>query len=125
MARILVVDDEELARFSLREMLEDAGHEVEEAEDGSVCIDMQNKRPFDLIILDIFMPNKEGTETIMELRRAYPDLPLIAISGGGKMHDLSYLKVAKTFGADLALSKPLTQDELLEGVDALLGKSAS
>ena len=120
MARILVVDDEELVRFTLRAMLEDAGHDVEEAVDGGAGLTQQKEAPFDMIIIDIFMPNKEGTETIMELRRNYPELKLIAISGGGGMGNLSYLEVAKKFGADLALSKPLTEGELLSAVDGLL-----
>lgn len=120
MARILVVDDEELVRFSLRAMLESNGHDVEEAADGNDCLALLKGAPFDIAIIDIFMPNKEGTETIMELRRDYPDLKLIAISGGGHTGELSYLNAAISFGADLALPKPLSESDLIFAVDRLL-----
>ena len=60
MARILVVDDEELARFTIRDILETAGHEIAEAENGNEAISLQNANPFDLIITDLIMPEKEG-----------------------------------------------------------------
>ncbi|MFC1673240.1 response regulator [Pseudomonadota bacterium] len=121
MARILVVDDEELVRFALCTILEDNGHEVEEAANGNECLEVLKKAPaFDIAIVDIFMPEKEGTETILELRRDYPDLKLIAISGGGQTGDLSYLKVAKTFGADMILPKPLTESDVVIAVNSLL-----
>lgn len=122
MARILIVDDEELVRFSLRTMLEEFEHSVEEAADGNEALAKIKEGGFDLAIIDIFMPEKEGTETIMELRRDFPDLKLVAISGGGQTGDLAYLKVAEAFGADMILPKPLTESDLRIAVDSLLGK---
>ncbi len=81
MARILVIDDEYELRSMLRQMLEHAGHEVSEAVNGAVGIEIYERDAPDLIITDIIMPEKEGVETIIALRRADPALPIIAISG--------------------------------------------
>jgi CheY-like chemotaxis protein len=120
MARVLVVDDEELAQFTIREILEDAGHDVCEAENGNQAIAEQQSQPFDLIITDIIMPEKEGVETIVELMAEFPDLKIIGISGGGRTRNLDYLQSAKQVGAKTVLSKPFTEDELLEAVESLL-----
>jgi len=120
MARILVVDDEELARFTLRDILEGEGHEVTEASNGNEAIASQNANPFDLIITDIIMPEKEGVETIVEMKQDYPDLKIIAISGGGRTRNLDFLKLAKDFGANAILSKPFSEEELLDHVRSCL-----
>lgn len=120
MARILVVDDEELARFTIRDILETAGHEVAEAENGNEAISSQTAKPFDLIITDLIMPEKEGVETIVELRRDYPDLKIIAISGGGRTKNMDFLKLAGEFGADKILAKPFSEGELMERVNECL-----
>ena len=120
MARILVVDDAEFLRIVFRRNLESAGHEVTEADNGVEAIAAQNAQPFDLVITDIVMPQKEGVETIIELRRAYPSLKIIAISSGGPSRNPDYLKLAEQFGADIVLSKPIPKDVLLEQVDACL-----
>lgn len=120
MARILVVDDEELARFTIRDILETAGHVVDEAANGNEAIASQVADPFDLIITDIVMPEKEGVETIIELRRDYPDLKIIAISGGGRTKNMDFLKFADEFGADKILAKPFSEEELLERVNECL-----
>jgi CheY-like chemotaxis protein len=120
MARILVVDDEEPVRFTIRARLESAGHEVDEAKNGKEAIESQTAGPFDLIITDIIMPEKEGVETIFELKRDYPDLKIIAISGGGRTKNLDFLKLASGFGADKILAKPFSGKELLECVNDCL-----
>ena len=120
MAKILVVDDEELARFTIRDILESAGHQVEEAENGVEALASQSAGPFDLIITDIIMPEKEGVETIIELKKLHPSLKIIAISGGGRTRNLDFLKLAKEFGADSILAKPFSEDELMEHVNACL-----
>lgn len=122
MARILVVDDVELERFVIRNYLESAGHEVAEAENGVEAINAQNADPFDLIITDIVMPEKEGVETIIELKRAYPALKIIAISSGGAGKTPDYLKLAEEYGADGIIPKPIPKDTLLEQVSACLAE---
>ena len=116
MARILIVDDDDLIRFTLREMLEGGGHEVLEADTGDACLEMQEATPFDVVVTDIIMPGRDGIETVMELKRTYPDLRVVAISGGGRTHNMSYLDFARRFGADATLAKPFTRDELLAAV---------
>ncbi len=120
MARILVIDDEELARFTLQEILQGANHEVVEARNGNEGIAFQRAQPFDLIVTDIIMPEKEGVETIIELKRDYPDLKIIGISGGGRTRNLDFLEMAKQFGADKIIAKPFSEKELLENVNACL-----
>ena len=124
MARILVVDDEKPARFTIRDILESAGHEVDEATNGNEAISSQSANPFDLIIIDIIMPEKDGAGATIELKRNYPDLKIIAISGGGRTKNLDCLKLAPEladeFGADRILAKPFSEDELLERVNDCL-----
>jgi CheY-like chemotaxis protein len=94
MARILVIDDEDELRSMLRQMLEHAGHEVLEAINGAMGIEIYERDMPELIITDIIMPEKEGVETIIALRRADPALPIIAISGGGRLDATDFLTMA-------------------------------
>ena len=120
MAKILVVDDEPSIRLLLRRTLERGGYEVSEAEDGELAVRTQRANPADLVIVDIYMPEKEGLETILELRADARDLKIIAISGGGRAGNLSPLQVAETFGASRTLIKPIEPEALLESVSAVL-----
>ena len=120
MARILVIDDDDTVRLSLRMSLEDAGHAVEEARDGAAGLESLKNRPVDLVISDIFMPEKEGLETIDEIRHDYADIKIIAISGGGRIDPEDYLDIAKKLGADRALFKPFDIQLLVDTVDELL-----
>ena len=120
MVRILVVDDEDLVRFSVRQMLEDEGHQVEEAADGVEGMAKIESGPFDLMVTDIVMPRKEGLETIAEAKRVQPDLRIIAISGGGPVGQFNYLDLAKQFGADAVLAKPFKKQDLVAVVNAVL-----
>ena len=120
MARVLVIDDEQLARFTVREILETAGHDVVEAKNGGQGLAYQNADSFDIVVTDIIMPEKEGVETIIEMKRDFPDLPIIAISGGGRTRNLDFLEIAKQYGADSVLAKPFSEEELLSAVDACL-----
>jgi len=123
MARILVVDDEEIIRFTLRQMLEKAGHEVVEAVNGQEALNSCEERLVDLVITDIIMPEKEGIETIVELRQRQPDLKIIAVSGGGRTKTMDYLEIAERLGADGALAKPLQRQVVMEAVDKALGSA--
>lgn len=120
MARILVIDDQSLVREAIIVALEGAGHDVSEADNGDQGIALQKERPFDIIITDILMPVKEGIETIIQLKDEFKSLKIIAISGGGRGKDIDYLKLAKSLGANKALSKPFTNEELLLAVDECL-----
>ncbi len=120
MARVLVIDDEELARFTMREILESAGHEVIEAVDGEQGVQKYRDDPTDIIVTDIIMPKKEGVQLIIELKQDFPDLLIIAVSGGGRTKNFDFLKLAKDFGADKILSKPFTDTDLNNSVRELL-----
>lgn len=120
MARILIIDDEEPVRLYLRSILEREGYKVIEACDGKSGLQLYRQDPADLIITDIFMPEKEGLGTIRELKRDYPGVKIIAISGGGKTSNLDFLPMAKKLGALRALNKPFTKQEILDTVKELL-----
>ncbi len=122
MARILIIDDEDELRSMLRQMLEQAGYEVTEAVNGAEGIQLYEQGRPDLIITDIIMPEKEGVETIIALRRADPDLPIIAISGGGRLDATDFLTMTKKLGARRTLSKPFRRDQFLEAVGECLAK---
>lgn len=124
MAHILVIDDEEMARFTVRDMLEAAGHEVTEACDGEEGVALNLVHAFDLVVTDIIMPKKEGVETVIELKQAKPDQKIIAISGGGRTRNMDFLQLAEQFGADRVLAKPFSEDELLESVNTCLSGAA-
>ena len=85
MARILIVDDETDLRGMFKMLFESNGYEVIEASNGNEAIELYRSSPVDLIIMDVFMPEKEGIETILELTSEFPDVNVIAISGGGKV----------------------------------------
>ena len=121
MARILVVDDNDKVRMMLRMTLESEGYEVSEAPDGDVAIQLFQETPVDLVITDIVMPEKEGIETIMELRRIAPELKIIAISGGGRIRPENYLYTAQVCGANKTFVKPIDQSVLLDTIRDLIG----
>ena len=120
MAQILIIDDEEPIRIVFRDILERAGHEVEDAADGEQGIIVQRDNPADIIITDIIMPGKEGLKTIMELRREFPSVPIIAISGGGQIPAEEYLYLARRFGAAYTFIKPISPQELLAAVTSII-----
>ncbi len=114
MCRVLVIDDDKFVRTSICAVLEGAGHEVQDTGDADTGIGYQHDSPFDLVIVDLVMPQKEGLETIRELKGDYPDLPIIAISGGGDIVRKSFTQAAELFGAAATLEKPFGGDELLD-----------
>jgi CheY-like chemotaxis protein len=116
MARILVVDDEADLRLTLRHVLERAGHQVSEAVDGRDGLQQCVRARPDLVLLDIVMPNADGVETIGEIQRAQPGVPIIAMSGGGSTGDSLFLDIARQMGVSRTLRKPMRNAALLEAV---------
>ncbi len=114
---ILVVDDEPGIRDLLSMMLESAGHSVVTAEDGLQAPKILASKPFDLVITDLLMPERDGLEFITEIRKKYPAVKIIAMSGGGHIARDSYLRIAKNFGAHLLLEKPFSQSGVLSAVE--------
>lgn len=121
MSKILIIEDDASFRQSLRDLLESEGYGVIEASDGVEGVDIYRDQHADLVIMDIIMPKKDGVEAIMDLKIDFPDVRIIAISGGGRMGPSTYLALAKSFGADMILEKPVRMDELLKAIKDLLG----
>lgn len=119
MANILLVDDDPLVLEALSIALTEAEHQVTTARNGHFAIQLADANSFDLVITDIIMPDKEGLETIAHLKRHYPDLKIIAISGGARVSSTPYLNMAKAMGAVQALAKPFSASELLAVVEAV------
>lgn len=120
MALILVIDDDQALRRTMRRILVDAGHAVIDAEDGNVGMKRLHAEQPALVITDILMPNKDGIETIREIRQLSPRTKIIATSGGGSSGEAMFLKAARVFGADAILQKPFRAADLLATVDRLL-----
>ncbi len=121
MAHIVVVEDNADLRLIVAHILKGAGHSVTEASDGSEILEILAKQPADLVLTDIVMPNQEGIQTIVQIRRHYPNLKIIGMSSGGSEGDGHYLEMAREFGAHATLAKPFSKGKLLEVVDALIG----
>ncbi|HNX00143.1 MAG TPA: response regulator [Candidatus Cloacimonadota bacterium] len=119
MSYILVVDDDTNFRQMLCQTLERAGYRVVEAEDGNVAIKACETEVPGLVITDIIMPEKEGLETIQEIRAKYPEVNIIAMSGGGRISPDSYLPLAKGLGAVKTLQKPFRREEVIKAVQEL------
>jgi len=124
-ARVLVVDDEDLVRASLAAILRRGGHDVTLAEDGEDALRQFVPESFDLVITDIVMPRREGIETLLALRRLEPTLRIIAMSGSGGSDHGFYLKAAIALGADATLQKPFSVAELRAVVDEALATPPS
>ncbi len=126
MAKILVIDDEPGVRFTLKVILEGDGHEVLQAEDGEegLAVLTTNLGDVDVVITDIMMPKLDGVMVIDVIRRVDPDVPLIAISGGGnKITTNDPLKTASKHTV-AALRKPFTKEELREALAKALPELA-
>ncbi|MEO0794708.1 MAG: response regulator [Verrucomicrobiota bacterium] len=120
MARILVIDDQPGVREMIAMMIQRAGHECFEARDGNRGLKLVEQVNLDLVITDILMPEKEGIETIIELRKRFPAIRVVAISGGGDSKKFDYLPMAEKLGAHATLRKPFDQAALLGIVENLL-----
>jgi CheY-like chemotaxis protein len=120
MIRILIIDDEAPVRKMLQEALNGEGYHVREAADGLEALRIQRDTPSDLIVIDILMPHMEGIETIMEFRRQWPGVKVLAISGGNEKLGFDILRVAKQVGAADTLEKPFSLPQMLRAIRKVL-----
>jgi CheY-like chemotaxis protein len=120
MARILLIDDDDSVRTVLLLTLAHYGHTVVEASNGKQGLELFRGGNIDLVITDIVMPEKEGFEVLMKIRKKNPALKIIAISGGGLHNAAHYLHTAKLLGAAKVLAKPFSNEELMTAVNELL-----
>ena len=125
MKRILIIDDEDSALDLLRRILEQGGYEVVAARNGLEGLEIFRRQQFDLVVTDMVMPVKDGLKTIIELRQEDPDIPVIAISGGGAIAKERYLNVAGYIEGVCTIPKPFTRLDLLAGVETLLRQSSA
>jgi CheY-like chemotaxis protein len=122
---ICVIDDDESVRQTVGRILRSAGYAVVDAKDGEAgLLAVERSHPI-MIVTDIVMPNREGIETIREAKQRFPAIPIIAISGGGRLGPDGFLELARKLGADDCLAKPFRPVELLEKVARLLKPQAS
>ena len=122
MPRIVLVDDDDLSRATIHQMLERAGYEVQSFANGREAMAAYLSNPADLVVTDLIMPDTDGLELIQELRRQRPGARILAISGGGRVNANEYLTVAQKFGAAGILTKPFSNQELREAVASVLTK---
>ena len=114
--KILVIDDDHLVRYVLSKILSSNGYEVVTASDGKRgMVVLRDEHP-DAVITDIIMPEQEGIDTIIQIRRERPATKIIAISGGGRIRNVDFLEMAQSLGADGVLAKPFEADELLSSL---------
>jgi len=122
MTKVLIIEDDIVIRNMIRELLTKSGYEVAEAQNGVEGIKLFKKEKYDLVITDIIMPEKEGIETIMEIKRHTPNVKIIAVSGGGRIHADDYLNLAEKLGASRIFSKPFQIKEFTQAVKELVGE---
>jgi DNA-binding NtrC family response regulator len=124
MARILIVDDDPDICFVLTRLLERHGHEASAVLNARKALDSLESSPFDIAIIDIIMPDMDGIELIMKIRLNYPQLKVIAISGGGVIPADEYLRMAKLLKVRRTFQKPIKAAELVAAIDELVAESA-
>lgn len=115
--KILIIDDDEIIRELFRMWLERAGYEVYDAADGREGMSIQEKTPVDMLICDLIMPVQEGIETITLFKDKFPEIGIIAISGGGKIAPGSYLTIAEHLGAWKVFTKPVDMIQLMKDIE--------
>ena len=120
---ILIVEDDSDTLDAMRRILEPRGYSVSIATGGKEAIQSLNRRAFDLVITDILMPDVDGFQLIVLLRQNFPKTRCIAITGGGRINSDTYLLIARGFGADLVLPKPITNDTLVTAIRAIEARS--
>lgn len=125
MSAILVVDDDPQVLEVVGEMLRLEGYDVATAADGREAVAKFRSTAFDLVITDLIMPEKEGLETIVEMKTLRSGVPVIAMSGGGRLGPTDYLETARHIGAAATLAKPFARSELISLVGNVLSEAES
>lgn len=119
MVKVLVIEDEKAVRKLVGRMLESRDHTMIEASDGVQGLQAFQEEKPDVVVTDIIMPNADGLEVIRKIMEWEPEAKIIAISGGGRVEERTYLNYAKKFGAQAILAKPFEPDELLSLIESL------
>lgn len=125
MGQILVIDDDAAIRGSVRRVLERAGHTVREASDGEAGIRQLRAEPVDLVLTDIYMPGEDGFATMRRVRKEWPKIKIITMSGGSRAGPADLNAGAAAMGAARTLSKPFNNEDLIEAVRGVLGEAGT
>lgn len=120
MANILIIDDDPWVNKIFQQILEAEGHQVATAANGQEGLDQFRQCPADLIITDMVMPVKDGLKLIMELEKEFPNVAVIAVSGGGVIEAERYLNLAESLGTRKTLTKPVSRQDLVDAVNEAL-----
>jgi CheY-like chemotaxis protein len=120
MARVIVIDDQEAIRRIVRRVLERAGHEVLDAADGERGLELLERHPADVVLSDIFMPGMDGIQMLRQIRKQFPAVKVIVMSGGDSSGMLDLRRDAELLGAVKSLSKPFTTHEIVAVVNSVL-----
>ncbi len=120
MAKILLVEDDDLVRDMLAQVLQRASHEVECASNGDEATDVLKRIEPDIMVTDIIMPKKSGITLIAEVKDKHPKMEIIAISGGGRLDPTGYLDLSESIGAAVSFEKPVDKAAILMAIDLLL-----
>lgn len=119
---ILIVDDEEQVRSAMTLFLTRKGYRVQEARDGRSAEESLRKELPDLILTDLIMPDRDGLELLTFVRKYAPAVPVIAMSGGGRINPADYLELARRMGAARTLEKPFPSAQLLATLEEVLSQ---
>ena len=122
---ILLVDDEESIRKMVRAVLAEEKYAFTEASNGVEALEIMETQSFDLILTDVIMPDCDGIELVMSVRKKLPDIKVIVMSGGGRVRADHYLNLAEKLGAARVFEKPFNTAELRETVSELLSETDS
>ena len=123
MSAVLLVDDDDGFRHAMGRILRGAGHTVQELASGQEVPRVLHDTKIDVLVTDLIMPDVEGLETIRTVRRHHPGLPIIAISGGGRLTPESYLTMARGVGANRVLAKPFEPSALVTMIETLTARA--
>ena len=123
MGHILLVEDEQLVAETLASAMVSRGHTVVTASNGIEGIKRFTEQAFDLVVTDIIMPDKEGIEMILDMRKFKPETKIIAISGGGRIGNAEFLRMAASVGAMATLQKPIPLAKFLSVLTETLSQS--
>ncbi len=120
MPRILIIDDDVQVINTLRKMLEREGFHVDTAQNGKLGLECFAKKPADIVITDLIMPEKDGIELIQNFTSEFPEVKILAISGGGRVDANYHLRAAEIYGAHAVLAKPVERRELVKAISRVL-----
>ena len=120
MARILIIDDEKDFLEYLKDLLVDEGYEIITALNGIEAIELYKKKPVDIVITDLLMPEKDGEETILELQGINPQVKIVVITGGGDISAEDHIQLLESLNVKHAFLKPFNSDRLLTVIKELL-----